>query len=363
MSRKEVSNRGVTMDIFHDMKKYWTGKSPEGHDKFSIPFRPDEDGMIGRECPNEDCQPRYFKIHIPESDEEKPEKTENDMNNNLSQSDIICPYCGHRGNMQEFHTREQIKWIKSMIERDLFKSIQDTFKQALKPSRPRNGSFLSIEFKPGRLPSVRHYIEEKLRREVECSKCGQKYAVYGIAFHCPFCGGGNILIHFERSKQIIMSLLDSGDIIKEKGGEEALHHHMGNCLEDVVSLFEGFHKSLYSKAIIERGPHEEAEKKIKRIKTNFQRLSGAEEFFIKDLDIEIFAPLSSNEREFLEELFLKRHVITHNLGLVDKKYLEKANSMESMGRELDILRPDIQKGLEFVEKVIREDVKLLGLYD
>jgi len=48
------------MDIFHDMKKYRTGRSPEGNDLFNVPLKADEDGMIGRECPNEDCQPKYF---------------------------------------------------------------------------------------------------------------------------------------------------------------------------------------------------------------------------------------------------------------------------------------------------------------
>lgn len=348
------------MEIFHDMKKYWEGKTPEGHDQFSILLRPDEDGMIGRECLDDECQPGYFKIFVAESEEEKREKIEKEESEVLSQSEIICPYCGRRGDMQEFHTKEQVEWIKSMIERDLLRSIQDTLEQALKPCRPRTGSFLSIEFKPGRLPDVRHYIEEKLKRQVECNKCGQKYAVYGISFHCPFCGGGNIFIHFERSKQIILSLLDSGDVILERGGEEAFHHHLGNCIEDVVSLFEGFHKSLYSNAIRDRDSREEVDKKISRIKTNFQRLSGTEEFFRQDLNIEIFSPLSDKEREFLEELFLRRHVITHNLGLVDKKFQEKARRWQRYGEELNISRSDIENGLNLVDKVIREEVRVLG---
>lgn len=353
------------MDIFHDMKKYRTGKTPEGHDEFSIPIRPDEDGMIGRECHNEECQPRYFKIFVSEKKEEKSEEkeTEIEKKDDISQSDIICPYCGHKDNMQRFHTKEQFEWIKSMFERDVVRSIQDTFKRALRPTRQRTGSFISIEVKPGRLPSIRHYVEERLKREVECNKCGQKYAVYGIAFHCPFCGGGNILIHFERSKQIILNLLNAGNIIREKGGDEAFHHHLGNCLEDVVSLFEGFHKSLYSKAVREKDSRVEAEKKISRIRTNFQRLSGAEKLFRKDLNIEIFAPLSDNEREFLEYFFLKRHVITHNLGLVDQKYLERARNLESQGKELEIPKSDIDRGLKLVDRIIREEVKLLGLHD
>lgn len=50
------------MVIWHDMRRFKTGRTPEGHDMFSIPLPPDEEGMIGRECPQEDCQPKYFKI-------------------------------------------------------------------------------------------------------------------------------------------------------------------------------------------------------------------------------------------------------------------------------------------------------------
>jgi hypothetical protein len=350
------------MDIFHDIKRFWKGRTPEGHDIFIIPLRPDDERMVGRECPNDECRPRYFKILVSESKEKEPEKTKTKKKDETSQ-DIFCPYCGHKGNTREFHTREQIEWIRSMLERDMVRSIQDIFRNAFRPIGPRTGSFFSMEFKPGKLPNVRHYAEEKLKRKVTCNKCGQIYAVYGIAYYCPFCGGGNVLVHFERSKQILLSLLDSGEVILERGGEEALHHHLGNCLEDVVSLFEGFHKSLYSRALRERGSRQEAEKKISIIKNNFQRLSGAEDFFRRDLGIEIFAPLSDSEREFLEELFLKRHVITHNLGLVDQKYLEKAKSMEGQGRELEISKADIEKGLELADKVIHEEAKTLGYFD
>ncbi|MFH1932225.1 MAG: hypothetical protein ABIN18_11635 [Pseudomonadota bacterium] len=349
------------MEIFDNMKKYWKGKNPDGLDMFEVPIKADEDGMIGRECPSEECQPGYFKLFIPESSEEHTKIEEHENAKDLLHIDLFCPYCGHEGNIQEFHTQQQADWIKSMLERDIYKSIQDTFKKSLVSNRTGRGSPISIEFKPGRLPNVRQYVEEKLKRDVECNKCSQKYAVYGIAFYCPFCGGGNILVHFKRSKQILLTLLEAGDVIKVKGGEEALHHHMGNCLEDVVSIFEGFHKSLYIRSVNKRYPKNEAEAKINRIKTNFQRLSGAEDFFRMDLQIEIFDCLSDNERNILEELFLKRHVITHNLGLVDDKYQIKASNWQRMGEELRIERLEIEKGLEFVNRVISEESKALGL--
>jgi hypothetical protein len=45
---------------FKELSKYKTGRSEEGHDQFNIPLQPDEDGVFGRECPNEDCDTKYF---------------------------------------------------------------------------------------------------------------------------------------------------------------------------------------------------------------------------------------------------------------------------------------------------------------
>ncbi|MGA9030243.1 MAG: hypothetical protein WB404_07445, partial [Methanoregula sp.] len=49
------------MEIFHEMKKYQTNKSGN-ITQMSIPLKPNDDGMVGRECPNTDCILKYFQI-------------------------------------------------------------------------------------------------------------------------------------------------------------------------------------------------------------------------------------------------------------------------------------------------------------
>lgn len=332
------------LDIYHDMKRYHTGKTEEGHDMFVIPLKPDADGMIGRECPNENCQPKYFKVSVGKSE---------NLNDSSPNRVLTCPYCGKAANMQQSHTKEQIEWIKSMFARDLKLGFQDMLRNTLRPFHSKRG-FLSIsmEFKPGHIPNVRPYAEEKLKRIVQCDKCGNKYAVYGVSYNCPFCGQGNLLQHAKRSVEIIQSQLEAEQLVREKAGEEAVYHLWGNCLEDMVSLFEGFLKLAYSRIVVKRYAKQEAEEKIVSIRGSFQRLSDASRIFRSDLNIDIFHPITEDELGFLNVLFNKRHTIAHNLGLVDERFRSRINQRQRCGEELEISRDDVLRGLILVEKII-----------
>jgi hypothetical protein len=343
------------MDIFHDMKKYRTGKSKEGHDLFSIPLKPDQDGMIGRECPNEDCQPRYFKMSTTIPDE--PAKKIKDF----SQIDVTCPYCGTVDNTQHFHTKSQAEWIESMIFRDVTKSLQDMFKSTFKPIRPKPGDMFSVSltYRPGPLPSVRHYVEQKLKRSVACDSCGYGYAVYGISFHCPLCGEGNLTQHLNRSAETIRILIEESERIGKERGQEVRDQMIGNALEDVVTLFETFLKHIYQYETRRQLPKEEAEAKIKKIGATFQRLEGAEKLFSEDLGFDLFPGCEQKDKAFLQDQFLKRHVLTHNLGLVDKKYIEKAKAYQKQGAELDIKPTDVSRALEIAVNIVAPAIKWL----
>jgi len=333
--------------MFHEMKKYQTSESGNiVH--MSIPLKPDDDRMIGRECPNPDCSSKYFKIglHIPEGFLKNEQE--------LSYIDITCPYCGNVDNMQKFHTEEHAKWIESMIHRDMAITVQKMLEDTVKNFKPVSNSGFSVEmkFKPGSLPNVRYYTEEKLKRKVTCDNCGFQYAVYGISFHCPFCGKGNLILHLNRNVDITHVLIEESTKLQSEHGSDVAQRMIGNALEDVVGIFEGFLKSIYLYGIHRNFPTEDADKKEERIRVTFQRLDGAEKLFLDDLKYDIFSQISEEDRLFLEEQFLKRHVLTHNLGLVDEKYLEKAHNYLKQGSELEILPNDVSRALRIVAIVV-----------
>ena len=49
----------------------------------------------------------------------------------------------------------------------------------------------------------------------------------------------------------------------------------------------------------------------------------------------------------------KRHPITHNLGVVDKKYIERARTAEKEGREILVTVEEISKAIDSSLAVFR----------
>lgn len=339
---------------FNEMEKYHKGKSPDGKERFNIPLKPDESGMIGRECPNEECQPKYFKISTTIPDEMSEEIE------NFSQIDLICPYCGKKDNTQNFLTKSQLEWVESMIFKDIADEFQKVLSTSLNTPKQSKGTLsFHLSYKQGSLPSARHYVEEKLKKDIFCDNCGFNYAIYGISFHCPLCGRGNLIQHLNQSADIIKVLIEESERISKERNHETGQRMVENALEDVVTLFETFLKLIYFYKIKKEFPKEDVEKKINSIGTNFQRIDAAGSHFTKNLKFSLYDGISEGDMDFLQNEFLKRHVLTHNMGLIDKKYLKRAKSYDREGAELNITAEDVLKTLNVVQNIIFNAVKVI----
>jgi hypothetical protein len=313
-----------------DLNRYRIGEANDDSQTFSIPLEPDADGMVGRECPSADCQPRYFKIAGRKVDEA-----------GKATDELFCPYCGHKDHFNNFTTKEQMEWVKSLIFRQVAQQFDDMLRQTVGSFHPSNNGFLriSLEYKSGTLPSVRYYAEEALTRIVDCDHCGQHYAVYGIATFCPSCGKGNLKAHLTRSCEGVRSLLAAYEDIRRKYNREIAYNFLGNCLEDCVSIFEGFLKIIYKKY------------NSTNLGNSFQNLNRANDLF-KAQEVDLLSKLSTEEKEFMELQFAKRHVITHNLGMIDSKFTKQMSSLQETGQDVSLTIDDVKKLLVLIEKVI-----------
>jgi hypothetical protein len=343
---------------WHDMRQYYKGKDPEGQDRFAIPLSADDDGMVGRECPQEECQPRYFKTDPREESSPTPTASE-EATGAESENRFYCPYCGHQAGFQDFTTHDQLEWVKSMIIRDAHRTIQGMFSRSFGSNRYSSGGLVHLTYRPGSLPSVRHYAEKRLKRIVECDRCGSKYAVYGISIFCPRCRQGNLHLHLRRSIETINVLLEMKSDIEAQAGSEAGYHLLGNCLEDCISLFEGFLKVIYSQALRFLMVDEMRQQKLSELRNSFQNPSRAENIIRSDLGWELFSDTTQSEREYIELQFAKRHVITHNLGLVDERFPRQAQTWQTAGQDVEIHSQDIARLLSMLEAILQRVIAKL----
>lgn len=165
--------------------------------------------------------------------------------------------------------------------------------------------------------------------------------------------------HLMASKETIRVLVEESERIMRERGTEAGYQMLGNALEDVITLFEGFLKRIYVRYVREKF-NDAAERMVGKVGTTFQRLEGAEEIFRRDLGIEIFSEISSTERDNLSLQFARRHVLTHNLGMVDKKYQGQVQRWEMEGTDVPLQRDQILQSMDLVVRVVGGVITHLG---
>jgi hypothetical protein len=148
--------------------------------QFSISIPPDEEGLVGRECPAPECE-SYFKIQFGTG-----LKGEN--------LPCHCPYCGHAAGTDKFFTKAQVEYAQSVVMNQVTGALLKDLKSFEFNHRPRGGFGIGISMKvSGRPMPIRQYREKKLETEVVCEQCTLRYMIYGVFGFCPDCGVHNSL--------------------------------------------------------------------------------------------------------------------------------------------------------------------------
>ena len=298
--------------------------------RISIPIKPDEDDFTGRECPQSDCE-GYFKV---------------EFGTGLEGNDLPChcPYCGHTAAHDHFWTKEQVKYIESVVAREVTEAIHRDLKEMefnLEPKGPFGIGF-SLTFKPDSLLPIRHYREKQLETEVVCTKCTLHYSVYGVFAFCPDCGQHNSLQIFEKNIEVVAKMMD----LAESAERDLSKRLVENGLEDCVSVFDGFGREVcrvYARdatncAILGR--------------ISFQNLEGAKRQLQEAYGIDLSSAVTAGEWESLVRAFQRRHLIAHRMGVVDQSYVANAADREAVvGRRILIKPDEVRDLLQLVGKL------------
>lgn len=317
-----------------------------GADEYTMSFTlpTDADGRTARECPQASCSPGYFKV--------KP-----GTGITGGQERAYCPYCRHEAEPDDFTTREQVRYAQDLAMREASKGIDGMIKKSLGlgPSgrRKMGGGLVSVEmsYKPSRPRPIRMPAEDEVRRDVVCPHCTLDQTVFGLATWCADCGADIFLTHVDGELAVTRLMVGDIERRRESLGSRVAAKDLENCLEDVVSTFEAAAKAIARRALVGRElAAEEIEAEMRKVGNAFQSVVRTKEQLLR---LFAFEPAPDPLWDRLAAAFEKRHPITHNLGVIDRRYLEKAQRAEHEGREVRITDAEIGALLDDVSEAVR----------
>lgn len=287
--------------------------------QFSISLPPDEEGLIGRECPIPECE-GYFKLQ---------------PGTGLKGENLTChcPYCGHEAGSDKFFTKAQVEYAKSVVMRKVTGALLKDLKSLEFNHQPRGAFGISMKVS-GRPTPIRHYREAKLETEVVCDKCTLRYTIYGVFGFCPDCAVHNSLQILTKNLELVQKLL----AVAETQEPQVTQHLIENALEDCVSAFDGFGREacrvFASKAVI---PEKAAE-------IRFQNIVAARDRVREQFGVDFAAAAVPSDWAHVLRAFQKRHLLAHKMGVVDEGYLSATGDSPSLlGRKVSIAGPEVHE--------------------
>jgi hypothetical protein len=153
-------------------------------------------------------------------------------------------------------------------------------------------------------------------------------------------------LHFAREIEIVGNQIDLAECL-DASQEELAYRLLGNAHEDVLTAFEATLKTVYlygmAQRLIDAAP-------FKPVRNDFQNIEKGISRF-KELDIAPFESLGEREMEILALNIQKRHVIGHNLGIMDAQFARLAEDAK-VGETVNLVGDDIRAFGAISQKVI-----------
>lgn len=306
----------------------------------SIPINSDEHGYIDKQCPSEECE-FLFKVN------------EDDWAEIFKDEAVWCPLCRHEAPADQWFTIEQVEHAKiealAVIEGKINNALHSGAKK-FNRQQPKN-SFISMSMKVQggikRTHTIPARAAEAMQLEITCEECGSHFAVIGSAYFCPACGYNSVTRTYADSLRKIRAKKDSVGIVRQAliesiGKDEAeltCRSLLETCISDGVVAFQKYCEGLYNtygKAPVNA----------------FQRLEQGSNLWEKAIQKEYSCWLNSEELSQLNLLYQKRHILAHNEGIVDAKYIKNSNDKSyKEGQRIVVSDRDINVLLTCLEKL------------
>lgn len=306
--------------------------------QLTVSLPKDQSGYLGRECPAAECK-GYFKI-VPGT--------------GLSGvTNCYCPYCGHAADQSGFHTRDQIKYGKSLMMRQVSDALAKDLKSLERDIKPKGpfGIGSSVKVELGHPHPIHWYREAALETHMECISCTLKYAVFGVFAFCPNCGQHNSLQILDKNLELVNKMLD----MTATAETELVERLVENALEDCISAFDGFGREVC------RVHAKRSTDPIKAERISFQNLDGANQTLNGLFNFDLMSGLSVDEWKAAVRGFQKRHLLAHKMGVIDDEYVRKAGDSRAVaGRKISTDRDEVHELVRIVGKLARHILSALN---
>jgi hypothetical protein len=225
--------------------------------------------------------------------------------------EYYCPYCSHFDNTFAFTTANQHEYIQVYIQ-TIFSSLQE-----------KSDIEIDLDDIIANLPNNTSpfvYSEERQQKNNECKSCKTRFDILGEFGCCPNCGKLNTFEVFNDSLNRLLKRLNNPTLLEVE--QEIQLNEWADILKNCVSDFEAMAKDIRDELLrLPATPNRKEE--IRRV--SFQRVFDANENLSKWFDIDFLNGVSDEEKFFINRCFHRRHILTHNSGVVDEKYIKNTN--------------------------------------
>lgn len=306
----------------------------------SVNIEADEKGYLDKQCPAENCE-FLFKVN------------DEDCKNIFTDEAVWCPMCRHEAPSKEWFTVEQVEHLKSealtVVKGEIYNALRSGA-QKFNQRQPRNSFIsMSMEVKGGvkRTYTLPAKAAEVMQLEIQCESCSSRFAVIGSAYFCPACGVNSVVRTFDDSLRKIRAKKDSEDVVRSAltealGRDEAeltCRSLRETCLTDGVTAFQKYCEGLY-------------ESDGKSPFNAFQRIEDGSNLWRVALGDGYEKWLSSSELNELKIQYQKRHLLAHQEGIVDERYVKSSGDVSyKVGQRLVVATGDVEALLMLLGKL------------
>lgn len=286
----------------------------------AISILPDKDGYTDRECPNSDCL-FQFKVHS------------EDWKNIFKDEKVFCPMCRHEAKSNSWWNSEQLKNGKEQAIQQIRKRVLSAWE----------GKRIQYNFVP--IPAM-----EEMTLKIQCSECNARYSVVGSAFFCPCCGHNSVEKTFDESLNKVEIKINNIPTVRKAiettskdQAEITCRSLIENSLTDCIVAFQRFCEVTFQK--------ENAKEKIPA--NVFQRLDDGNNLWKRVFNSGYQDWLTTFEFNRMNILFQRRHLLSHTEGIVDEKYLQRANDKTyKLGQRIVVKETDVIELVLLIRKVV-----------